>query len=273
MLKKGASTKEIENILISANQGVGQRSLAARLGRMLRQAGLPISPTRFVMFQAALAILVALGASGYFVAPIAFALGVVVGGLVPLLVVSIKRSARMEKLTAQLPDALDLMARGLQVGHPLSVTVGNVASDMPDPIGSEFGLIQDQVSYGDDITEAFVAFAERVDNEDARYTAVSVNIQHGTGGNLSHVLRVLSRVIRDRATMRKKIRAISAEGRLSAVILSFLPFGIFGVINFTSPAFYGEVWGDPLFYFFGGSALALILLQAFILFRMVNFKF
>ncbi|NHX27916.1 hypothetical protein HA397_28650, partial [Escherichia coli] len=193
---------------------------------LLRQSGLDIKPVRFVTIQAAVGFVVLIAVASILPLTTALALGIV-ASTVPLLIVVMLREQRIQKMTAQLPDALDLMARGLAVGHPLSVTVGNVATDMPDPIGSEFGLIEDQVNYGDDIADAFAAFAERVGTEDARYASVSVGIQHSTGGNLSHVLRILSKVIRDRSTMRKKIRAISAEGRLSAVILSVLPFLIF----------------------------------------------
>ena len=97
--------------------------------------------------------------------------------------------------------------------------------------------------------------------------------QHGTGGNLARVLQVLSKVIRDRAMMRKKIRAISAEGRLSALILSGLPFGIFAMISLTTPSYYGEVWDDPLFMPAMVTILILVALQAVILYRMVSFKF
>jgi tight adherence protein B len=173
----------------------------------------------------------------------------------------------------QLPDALDLMSRGLTVGHPLNVTVNSVAQDMPDPIGSEFGIIQDQVSYGEDIVTAFSDFADRVEIEDASYLAVSVGIQHGTGGNLARVLQVLSKVIRDRATMRQRIHAISAEGRLSAMILTLLPFVIFGSIQMSTPSYYGDVSTDPLFKPFAIAIIGLILAQGIILNRLVNFKF
>jgi tight adherence protein B len=183
------------------------------------------------------------------------------------------KQARLKKLTLQLPDALDLMARGLKVGHPVSVTVANVARDMPDPIGSEFGLIQDQISYGDDVATAFRDFGERVGTEDANYLAVSIGIQHGTGGNLARILNVLSQVIRDRHTMRKKIKAISAEGRLSGAILSVLPLIIYGVIELSTPSFYGDVRDDPMFPFFLYAIIGLMATQALILFRLVKFKF
>ena len=192
---------------------------------------------------------------------------------IPLIALIGLRNKRLTKLMNQLPDALDLMSRGLIVGHPLNVTVNSVATDMRDPIGTEFGIIQDQVSYGDDIVTAFNGFADRVELEDARYLAVSVAIQHGTGGNLARVLQVLSKVIRDRATMRQKIQAISAEGRLSAMILTILPIAIFGIINITTPGFYGDVQGDPLFRPFAIAVVSLIVMQAIILNRLVNFKF
>ncbi|KAJ54941.1 hypothetical protein ACMU_14360 [Actibacterium mucosum KCTC 23349] len=270
---KGAKTADLQQQLLERNAVIGKQSLLGRFHAILGQAGWVISPVRFVTGQLGLAILVFLAASQAFAMPVAALLGVVVGFALPMLFVLASRAQRLEKITAQLPDALDLMARGLTVGHPLSVTVGNVANDMPDPIGSEFGLIQDQVQFGDDITEAFAAFAQRVGTEDARYASVSVGIQHGTGGNLAHVLGVLAKVIRDRATMRKKIRAISAEGRLSAFILSILPFGIFGIINITAPTFYAQVWDDPMFKYFAIAVLVLVALQILILFRMVNFKF
>lgn len=273
VIKRGISTEDLRLQLIGANASAKDKSLKGRLGRLLRQSGLQIGIGRFLAGAAGLAIAAAFLLRTVMPLQAALAFGLVLGLVVPVVILMAVRAQRLEKLTRQLPDALDLMARGLEVGHPLSVTVGNVASDMSDPIGSEFGLIQDQVNYGEDIAAAFADFADRVDIEDVRYTSVSVGIQHGTGGNLAHVLRVLSKVIRDRAMMRKKIRAISAEGRLSATILSALPFLIIGVIHATSPTFYGDVKDDPLLLYFGAAVLTLIILQAIVLMRMVNFKF
>jgi tight adherence protein B len=273
MIQKGAKSDNIVDQLLGAYVSSKDKSLKARLSRLLRQSGVFVSVRKF----ATLALLFTAGlfvGALYFLPPhLAVAFSLLVGPSAPILLLMAVRSKRLVKLSMQLPDALDLMSRGLEVGHPLSVTVGNVATDMADPIGTEFGLIQDQINYGDDIVTAFASFADRVDVEDARYTSVSVGIQNGTGGNLAHVLRVLSKVIRDRAMMKKKIRAISSEGRLSATILSALPFVIMLIINTTSPTFYGDVIDDPILMFAGAAVLTLILLQAVILFRMVNFKF
>jgi len=272
-IKSGATQEKMQQVLLNANSGRRGRGLVARFSRMLRQAGLGIGLYQCFAIAVGLAFGTFLLALQYAPSLAAFAFSMAVGFGLPLVIVSAIRTQRLEKITNQLPEALDLMARGLEVGHPLSVTIGNVATEMSDPIGSEFGLIQDQISYGDEIAVAFSDFAERVDTEDVRYTSVSVSIQHGTGGNLAHVLRVLSTVVRDRLTMRKKIHAISAEGRLSAFILSVLPFAMVGIINFTSPSFYGDVKDDPMFLFFALATLSLIALQAFILVRMVRFKF
>ncbi len=275
MIKKGATTEQVLNLLLDEESArkPGRRSLIARLKHALRQAGAPFGLFGFGVIVVGIFIVTFMG-MGVILAPeisLLVSLGVSTG--IPLIVLMTIRSKRLAKLVLQLPDALELMARGLTVGHPLNVTVNNVATDMADPIGTEFGIVQDQVSHGDDIATALSDFSERVDLEDARYLAVSVAIQHGTGGNLGRVLKVLSKVIRDRATMRRRIRAISSEGRLSAIILTLLPFGILGSIMATTPTFYSDVKDDPLFMPFAIAIISLIALQAIILNRMVNFKF
>lgn len=274
MIARGATAEDVFDQLM--RPGSTRTGLARRLPdlrAMLRQAGLTISPSLFLVGAVVLGAGAALAAQLVLPPMAAAPVGVLAGLVVPLMVLKGLAQQRLEKLVQQLPDALDLMARGLKVGNPLNVTVRSVATDMPDPIGTEFGMITDQVSYGDDIATAFDDFALRTGLEDARYLAVTIGIQHGTGGNLGRILQVLSKVIRDRAMMRKKIHAISAEGRLSALILSLLPFGIFGMIMATTPSFYADVWGDPLFLTFAGTAVGLVVLQGLILRRLVSFKF
>ena len=151
----------------------------------------------------------------------------------------------MKELERQLPEALDLMARGLIVGHPLNSTITAVANEMTDPIASNFGTIADQISYGDDLVDAFMDFAERTDLEDVRYLAISVAIQNGTGGDLGKVLQTLAKVIRGRMTLRKRIMAISSEGRLTSIFLSLLPVLIFVSTSLTAPDYYRGVADDP----------------------------
>lgn len=270
MIAKGSTTEEVLKLLLK-NKPSG--SILDKVSRSLSQSGLPIRMRGLFAMMVLGGVVVYFAAQRYVETPQAVMLAFMIATLVPTMVISGARRRRLEKLTKQLPDALDVIARGLKVGHPLNVTIGNVAKEMPDPIGTEFGIVQDQVSYGDNIVDAFSDMAERLDLEDIRYLAVTVGIQHGTGGNLARVLQVLSQIIRDRAAMRKKIHAISAEGRISAFILSVLPFMIYGMINMTTPSFYADVSNDPVFYPIMGLILGLVLTQAFILFKMVNFKF
>jgi tight adherence protein B len=270
MIAKGTSPEDVLNLL---RDDPLRRSMLSHVSNVVRQSGLAIGLPALFAIALVSGVLALVGASRHLQPMLAAPIAAAVAVVVPMLIVGVARKRRLERMTKQLPEALDLMARGLKVGHPLSVTIGSVASEMPDPIGTEFGIVQDQVSYGDTIVDALADMADRLDIEDVRYLAVSVGIQHGTGGNLARVLQVLSKVIRDRAMMRKKIKAISAEGRFSALILSALPFGIFGMISLTTPSYYGDVWADPLFLPAMLAILTLVAVQAVILFRMVSFKF
>ncbi len=191
----------------------------------------------------------------------------------PLVYVSNARQKRVDRIISQLPDALDLMARGLKVGHPLNATLHSVANEMPDPIGTEMGIVVDQVSYGDDLVDAMRDLAKRIPEEDVQYLAVAVGIQHGTGGDLGRILSTLSRVIRGRMTMRRKIRAISSEGRLSAIFLSMLPVFIGVFTSITAPSYYGDVMDDPMFVPIALIIVTLVVLNAIVLRKLVNFRF
>ena len=278
LLAQGTSAEEVFRILNANRENARNRfSPIGQLRRLLERAGLAEMTWKLIiaMLLAAVVIASVLSRFGPQGLPpsVPVAIGVAIAVVLPVLVLISMAESRTKKLVSQLPDALDLMARGLRVGHPLAVTVKSVASDMPDPIGSEFGLIEDQVNFGDDITTAFRDFADRVAVEDTRFLAVSVGIQHGTGGNLARVLQILAKVIRDRAIMRKKIKAISSEGRLSAMVLTFLPLMIFLSIHMTSPSFYRDVSDDPLFWPFMAAIVALVAVQGLILRRLVNIRY
>jgi len=144
---------------------------------------------------------------------------------------------------------------------------------MPDPIGTEFGIAADEVTFGSTLEDAVRKMSERVGSESLRLLAVALSIQAKTGGNHAEILENLSKVIRERSKLRLKIRALSAEGRFSAIILSLFPLVMFLILQLLSPSFYGKVWGDPLivpvFTFFG----ALALLGDYIMYRTVTFDF
>ncbi len=275
LIQKGASTEEILKIL----KPTEKRSFVERLPFIgdlpivLRQAGITMAPGAFLVTCLAATVAIAIIAMQFMnpINSVVFAL--IVGIFFPILQVRIKRTERMNLLVKQMPDALDLMARGLKVGHPLNTTLASVANEMPDPIASEFGIVVDQVSFGDDLTEAFRDFSRRIDQEDVHYLSTAIAIQHGTGGDLARVLNVLSRTIRDRLNMRKKIKALTAEGRLTAAFLSFIPVLIFVAMQILTPSYYGSIAGEPEAIPLGIAIVILTVLNALVLRKLVNFRF
>ena len=119
-----------------------------------------------------------------------------------------------------MPDALDVIVRGLRAGHPFRVALGLVAREMPDPVGSEFGIVADEIMFGLGQSAAIDNLFPRVGQEDLSFFSTAVNIQNQTGGNLAEILSRLSTMLRSRSKLRLKIRALSSEGRLSAIFLS-----------------------------------------------------
>jgi len=203
---------------------------------------------------------------------IAMPVAAIVGFGLPLLYLLHQRSTRLKRFGEQMPDALDLIVRGLRAGHPVSSALSLVAKEMPDPIGSEFGIVVDEMTYGLDLSEALSNLATRVPHEDLRYLVVTIQIQYMVGGNLAEVLANLSEVIRDRYQMFAKIRAVTAEGRASAVIIGVLPLVFSAVILLIAPQFFTRVNHDPLFWPLLGAGGVLMIIGQIVLYRMVNFK-
>jgi tight adherence protein B len=274
MIAGGATTVEVLDLLKRGATSWRLKSLpfVGTLPEDLRGAGLALSPVSFLAAGlATMAVIGAAAAPRLGVGP-AFGIGLALGVLLPVMILRKKRDTRMKLMIAQLPDALDLMSRGLRVGHPLNTTIAAAAEEMADPLASELGLIVDQISYGDDLVSAFHDFAERVNLEDARYLATAVAIQNGTGGDLGRVLMTLSKVIRGRIIMRKRILAISSEGRMTAMFMSCLPFFIFGSTTITTPDYYLGVADQPLFRTFATIVVVLVVGNFLAMRRLVNFR-
>ncbi|KFE35635.1 type II secretion system F family protein [Thioclava atlantica] len=161
--------------------------------------------------------------------------------------VNSKAKKRMGLMEEQLPDAVELMVRSLRVGHPFASAIQAVAREIPDPLGTEFGIIADEAAYGRNIAEALSEMAERLDMQDLRFLAVAVSIQQTSGGNLAEVLDGLSKVIRSRFRLFRRVRAITAEPRWSGVFLSAFPVAILVIIQVVSPHYYDDVKGTSSF--------------------------
>lgn len=274
MIGKGATTEEVLALLRPMPQRgwLPRVPVLGNLPHEMTRAGMLMPPSRFLLL-CALGGLVAGAVALRWLPPLQAALVALAAALaLPVVVVRTRRQRRLDRMVGQLPDALELMARGLKVGHPLNTSVSAVAREMPDPIGTEFGIIFDQVSYGDDLVSAFQDFADRTDVEDTHYLAVSIGIQHGTGGDLARVVDILARTIRGRLSLRRRITAVSAEGRLSALILSCVPFLLIATVSAGSPGYYRDIMDDPLFLPMAVASFGLIVLNGLVLFRLVNFR-
>ncbi|MES0183030.1 type II secretion system F family protein [Mesorhizobium sp. M0025] len=244
------------------------------LNRLYTQSGITGNPLTFAatFLLAGLAMAVLLMLIN-FSASASLLIFLIVGLVLPLLVLRRARNKRIRKFAKQLPDALDMIVRSLRAGHPASVAIGLVAREMPDPLGTEFGIVSDEITFGLSIEQAVRKLSQRVGFEGLQLLSVSLSIQGKTGGNLTEILANLSSVLRERQKLRMKIRALSAEGRVSAWIISLFPIVMFFTLQVLSPAYYGAVWGNPLifpiFLLFGLWAL----LGDYIMYRMVTFDF
>ena len=166
---------------------------------------------------------------------------------IPMMILARMAAGRRRKLVEQFPVALDVFVRGLRAGHPVASALELVTTEMTDPIGSEFGLVLDEVTYGAELRDALQNMADRCGVDDMQMFVVSLSIQSETGGILAEILENLGKVIRERAAMLLKVRALSSEGRMTALILTLLPVGSFVGLFIMSPSFYLDVADDPAF--------------------------
>jgi tight adherence protein B len=243
------------------------------LNRLILQSGLSMGLVKFGIASAVAAVMVFVGSlvmqfslfeAAIITAVAAFAL--------PFLVLRFLRGRRQKKFGEQFPDAIDVIVRSLRAGHPIPVAIAMVGREMPDPIGGEFGMIADEVTYGADMETAMRSLYHRVGQDDLPLFVTAVAIQGSTGGNLGEILQNLSSVIRLRFKMRRKIRALAAEGRFSALLLSGLPIGMFFILKAIAPDYYGKIWHEDMTkvgLVLGG---AWMLFGNFIMYRLVNFR-
>lgn len=252
LLEKNQNREQVlEQLRKEMSQHMASRGipLYALLATKAQKANIAFSPKALIGIMGLLSVVAYMGlsigteASGAI--RIILAIGMGVGGVYAW--VARKAKARMTKLEEQLPDAVELMVRSLRVGHPFSSAIGIVAKEIPDPLGSEFGLIADEAAYGRDVAESLKDFAERMDSQDLRFLAVAVSIQQTSGGNLAEILEGLARVIRARFKLFRRVRAITAEAKWSGMFLSAFPIGALVMIQLVKPDYYDDVKDTPAF--------------------------
>ncbi len=243
------------------------------LNKLIVRSGLKYEPAKWVAMSAAGALIPAglawYYAGGLWVAvPTYFAVFL----FAPLIVFRHIAGGRAKRMATQLPDALQIVCRSLEAGHPVSTAVSLVAREMPDPIGTEFGMTADEVSYGMSLTNAVQRMAERAGDPDVELFAATVRLQEKTGGNLTELLKANTNTIRERQTMRLKVRAASSEGRTSAMILTAAPFLVMTAVHLMSPEFYGNVMHEPLIQYGFGGLFVWMIIGNIVMNKMINFK-
>ncbi len=169
------------------------------------------------------------------------AAGIGVAVFAPLIYLKIKAGRRGKLLSQQLPDALDVIVRSLEAGHPVPTAISLVGREMVDPIGSEFGMVADEIAFGSTLELAVAHLAERCRHPDIDLFAATIRLQDRSGGNLTGLLKMNAHTVRERHKLRLKIKAASSEGRVSATILTSAPFVVFGILQLLSPHYYGDV--------------------------------
>ena len=166
--------------------------------------------------------------------------------MVGLLIIQGQRNRRRRLIESQLPDALDLIARAMQAGHALSSAILMAATEGPQPLAEGWRTIFNEINFGIPTRTAIEDFSERVDSEYVRLFVVSTLIQMETGGNMAEILQNTANLIRQRQQLQATVKVLSAEGRVSALILSTLPFALAGLLTIINPGFVAVLWTHPL---------------------------
>lgn len=258
-------------------QGPGRQ-----LERMLMASGI-VAPTGQLLLGIMLApimlfafIIVVTLMAGFAIGPgrmlLLAVIAIAIGLAIPLLFLQAKAARRRKKMQEQFPVALDVFVRGLRAGHPVAAALDLLTVEMPDPIGSQFGVVVDEVTYGAELRDALADLAERWDLDDMRMFVVSLSVQQETGGNLAEILENLSKVIRERTALFLKVRALSSEGRMTAIMLTLLPVLAFTALFLLNPGFYLEVADDPAFVPGFAGLILLYVIGVFTIRRLVDLK-
>ena len=250
-----------------------RRHIIMPIRQLMDEAGLHYTVGTFVLasFVSGAAVAVLVWMVYHFLA-IAIVLGLL-ATLVPLLYVRARRAKRLQMFEEQFPEAIDLMARALRAGHALTTGLGMVADEIPAPVGEEFRQLYDEQNFGMSLPEAMRAMARRVPILDARFFVTAVLTQREAGGNLSEVLDNLASVMRERFKLKRQVRVVSAHGRLTAWILTFMPPALALILFTLSPGFMSVLWEDPWGLQLLMAAAVLQIIGAIIISRMVRIEY
>ncbi|MFP5328686.1 MAG: type II secretion system F family protein [Alphaproteobacteria bacterium] len=245
----------------------------ALLRKRLEMTGKDISLAKYGMVSVGLAavtmtLLMFRGAPFF----LALLFGLFVGIGLPHFVIGKLINRRINKFNSNFPDAIELMVRGLRSGLPISETLGVVAAEIGGPVGVEFRSVSDKMKIGRTMEGALQETADRLGTPEFQFFVITLAIQRETGGNLAETLSNLADVLRKRAQMKLKIRAMSSESKASAYIVGSLPFVVFGLVYMINPGYMANFFTDQRLIVAGIGGLIWMGIGAFIMAKMVNFE-
>lgn len=217
------------------------------LRKRLRQTGIEITFQQYITANVIIGVIVTIPmllATDLSFIP-CFAVGVAAGLVLPHLWVNYTINKRLTSFTTQFPDAIDLIVRGLKAGLPVTESIQAVAQEMEDPIAVEFKTISDEIRFGKTMDEALWQASEKLDTAEFKFFVICISVQQETGGNLAETLANLSGILRGRAQLKLKIKAMSSEGKASAAIIGALPFIMLGVISALNFDYMNVMFTDP----------------------------
>lgn len=277
LLEKGGQREQVlEQLRKEASQHLKAKGipLYSILATKAQKANIAFSPKALVGMMGLLTVVAFLGLKiGTTAAtPVQIAVSIVMGVGAVYFWIHRKAKKRMDLVEEQLPDAVELMVRSLRVGHPFSSAIQIVAKEVPDPLGTEFGMISDESAYGREVSESLKDLAERMDMQDLRFLAVAVTIQQQSGGNLAEILDGLAKVIRARFRLFRRVRAITAEAKWSGMFLSVFPIGALIMINVLEPNYYDKVKETAYFIPACLVVATFLVVNVFVMRALVNIK-
>ncbi len=277
MLEKGAGREQVlEQLRKEMSQHMSSRTipLYAILADKAQKANIAFTPGQLIMVMAVLTVvaffLLTFGTSAGLIIRIVISVMMGVGAV--FVWVNNTAKKRIGMIEEQLPEAVELMVRSLRVGHPFASALQIVAKEVPDPLGTEMGVISDEAAYGRDVGEALKHMAERIDLQDLRFLAVAVTIQQTSGGNLAEILDGLAKVVRSRFKLFRRVKAITAEAKWSGMFLSIFPILALVMINVIQPNYYDDVKETAYFIPACLIVAAFLVANIFVMRMLVNIK-
>jgi len=245
----------------------------ALMRRRLEQTGKEISLGKYAMVSVGLATVVAalllLNGMPFL---LAFFVGLLAGVAIPHFVIGFLINRRVTKFNSNFPDAIELMVRGLRSGLPITETLGIVAGELSGPVGVEFRAVSDKMKIGRTMEVALQETADRLGTPEFQFFVITLAIQRETGGNLAETLSNLADVLRKRAQMKLKIKAMSSESKASAYIIGSLPFVVFGLVSMVNPTYMSGFFTDDRLIIAGLGGMCWMAIGVFIMAKMINFE-